>query len=678
MTDRQPPTAASGPQLFLRRISEREFLRTLAPHEAKDRHLLVTYFNTLRDNSFEVTPDFLNLVRNRGVPQRYRWLAWRAITGWSPYYKASAWDELLQCRVPDPKIVAAIEKDLDRTFPRLEDFDDERKQQLASVLRVFACVFPKVGYCQGMNFVAGFILLSSPPGNSSPDNAFFMLVEIMSKYGASLLFCDGLPLLKLYTYQFRLLLERLFPDVHKHLLAENITPELYATKWFLTAFTQPLPFEVTARLWDLIVCDGLQSLVHIALATIKLLRSRLLQQSADGLMELLSLRGPTGLPTAGSIVGAALGLKRKKTFYGSGGVDARLEKLRCQWARENPFDAEELENKRDDLCSDLPLGAEISRYRATTAALSGHASEGNVFGGDAASAGSPCSVSTPDLVGGNDNASSNSDVVSVGELGFHAESQNISRSLGADTECDTELRGLGLYVERQSMDSNSDQGASHIVAHPSMSSDTFQHGDAHGSNSPISLLSCGADFGTFRVVSDCNSKGGVGSRDRSLKLESETAGSTSLPVADGESVISTASTCQGTADSNFTAVPFRSSDARHHSRVLRAASLGPVTDDDNLRTNAVPRARSSSPCPRLHHTSRHAPSKRPLSADCFSKQLWRQVPHGGPTKCVQECQHTKEIAARDAWRTGEITVQHTSASLFPTSSDQKGTSGCDL
>merc|ERR1712113_852286 len=117
-----------------------------------------------------------------------------------------------------------------------------------------------------------------------------------------------------------------------------------------------------------------QSLVHIALATVKLLRSKLLQQSADGLIDLLSLKGPT-TPSASSIIGTALRLKRKKQFFGSCGIDTRLEKLRLQWAREYPFDAEELENRRQVLCSDYPLGAEISRLRTLSSSSSASAVE---------------------------------------------------------------------------------------------------------------------------------------------------------------------------------------------------------------------------------------------------------------------------------------------------------------
>eukprot|EP00438_Fugacium_kawagutii_P006120 Skav220128 [mRNA] locus=scaffold731:241351:265887:- [translate_table: standard] len=86
-----------------------------------------------------------------------------------------------------------------RTFPGLEDFDDRKKREL-------------VGYCQGMNFVAGFILMVAGRVPDAPKDAFLLLVQMMVKYRANLLFCEGLPLLKLHTFQYRALLQKLFPD----------------------------------------------------------------------------------------------------------------------------------------------------------------------------------------------------------------------------------------------------------------------------------------------------------------------------------------------------------------------------------------------------------------------------------------------------------------------------------
>ena len=54
-----------------------------------------------------------------------------------------------------------IEIDMGRTFPDLEYFKkgEEGCNQLRCILRVIAHVFPKIGYCQGMNFFTAVVLL---------------------------------------------------------------------------------------------------------------------------------------------------------------------------------------------------------------------------------------------------------------------------------------------------------------------------------------------------------------------------------------------------------------------------------------------------------------------------------------------------------------------------------------
>eukprot|EP00913_Durusdinium_trenchii_P001604 g1487.t1 len=62
-----------------------------------------------------------------------------------------------------------------------DDFDDRKKRELAEMLRAHAGLFPSVGYCQGMNFVAGFILMIAGRVPDAPKDAFFLLVQIMVK-----------------------------------------------------------------------------------------------------------------------------------------------------------------------------------------------------------------------------------------------------------------------------------------------------------------------------------------------------------------------------------------------------------------------------------------------------------------------------------------------------------------
>lgn len=335
------PGSPMGPRLFLA-TSDSEFLRTLTADEFKDKKRLLAYFHMLNEGQFEVTTAFVEQVRRKGVPDRYRWQAWRALSGWSSLYKPGMYERLTQ-REPARKVVDAVEKDVDRTFPKVEEFDEEKKRHMGSFCRAYACLVPQVGYVQGMNFIAGFLLLAS---GSSHEDAFFMFVQIMVKYRASLLFCsESLPLLSLMTFQFVGLLEKLFPEVHTHFLCNDITPGMYIPKWMLTVFTSQLDFDSAARIWDVIVCDGIEALVLLCLANIKLLRTRLLKQDTEGILELLSLHKDTTPPTGGDIVQAALNLKLGR------GLQDSLSKLRDDWEQKNTDVAAELGRAEHTFCT---------------------------------------------------------------------------------------------------------------------------------------------------------------------------------------------------------------------------------------------------------------------------------------------------------------------------------------
>jgi len=338
---------AQGPPRQFLANSDAEFVRSLSADELKDKKRLLNYFHLLHEGQFEATKAFTEQVRRKGVPDRFRWQAWRALTGWSSLYKPGVYERLLQ-RQPERKVEDAVQKDLDRTFPKLEEFNDEKKQQLGAMLGAYACLIPQVGYCQGMNFIGGFLLLASP---NSHEDAFYMFVQMMVKYRTSLMFAEGLPMLKLMTFQYRALLEEVFPEVHKHFLQEGITPELYITKWLLTLFVQPLDFASACRVWDLIVCDGIEAVLLACLAAVQLLRARLLRQDTEGILELLSLHKDTGPPTGGEIVQAALNLKLPRGWQES------LSSLREAWGRENTEEAAELERAEIAFCTPI-LSAE--------------------------------------------------------------------------------------------------------------------------------------------------------------------------------------------------------------------------------------------------------------------------------------------------------------------------------
>ena len=66
------------------------------------------------------------------------------------------------------------------------------------------------------------------------------------------------------------------PKLYNHLLAEMITPTIYATQWFMTIFSNNIPIKLTLRIWDVFFIEGQKIIYRVALAILKINEKKLL------------------------------------------------------------------------------------------------------------------------------------------------------------------------------------------------------------------------------------------------------------------------------------------------------------------------------------------------------------------------------------------------------------------
>jgi hypothetical protein len=90
------------------------------------------------------------------------------------------------------------------------------------------------------------------------EEAFCLFVRLMNQYQLRYQFVPGMPGLHLHLYQFERLLEDLEPAVYCHLHRRGVSPQLYATQWFLTLFAYRFPLQLVLRIYDLILSEGLE------------------------------------------------------------------------------------------------------------------------------------------------------------------------------------------------------------------------------------------------------------------------------------------------------------------------------------------------------------------------------------------------------------------------------------
>lgn len=133
----------------------------------------------------------------------------------------------------------AILIDLGRTFPTHPYFSAQLgagQLSLYNILKAYSLLDQEVGYCQGLSFVAGILLL-----HMSEEEAFKMLKFLMFDMGLRKQYRPDMIILQIQMYQLSRLLHDYHRDLYNHLEEYEIGPSLYAAPWFLTVFASQFP-----------------------------------------------------------------------------------------------------------------------------------------------------------------------------------------------------------------------------------------------------------------------------------------------------------------------------------------------------------------------------------------------------------------------------------------------------
>jgi len=105
-----------------------------------------------------------------------------------------------------------------------------------NLLHAYAVEDPGMEYCQGMNFIAGFLYLVT----KSEAQSFALFKNMLKKYEMTDLMNTETPKLKLSFYRLDRLISICLPEMHQHFKEENISSALFSTSFFITLFSQVL------------------------------------------------------------------------------------------------------------------------------------------------------------------------------------------------------------------------------------------------------------------------------------------------------------------------------------------------------------------------------------------------------------------------------------------------------
>ncbi|KAM9330387.1 TBC1 domain family member 1 [Gastrophryne carolinensis] len=170
----------------------------------------------------------------------------------------------------------AILIDLGRTFPTHPYFAAQLgagQLSLYNILKAYSLLDPEVGYCQGLSFVAGVLLL-----HMSEEDAFKLLKFLMYDMGLRKQYQPDMVTLQIQMYQLSRLLHDYHRDLYNHLEEYEIGPSLYAAPWFLTMFASQFPLGFVARVFDMIFLQGSEVIFKVALSLLGSHKPLILQQ----------------------------------------------------------------------------------------------------------------------------------------------------------------------------------------------------------------------------------------------------------------------------------------------------------------------------------------------------------------------------------------------------------------
>lgn len=246
-----------------------------------------------------------------GPPSTFRWSSWKAALNISTFLIPEKYEKLKENRKKS-KWLEMIRQDVGRTFCK----HLINTEALENILAVYSIYNGSIGYCQGMSYIAGLLLLVS---DFKEEEAFWAFVSLMEQRisfdrlplcGINKLFTSGFPLVKLFEELFTSLLNE---DLKVHLNDLGLQIDLWFHKWISSLFLYSFPVRHCIRFWDALMGNGVSFFLPLTCAILKKLTPKLLQaRTMEKCNEILKL--PQHIidelfPDPEAIISTAKGLK---------------------------------------------------------------------------------------------------------------------------------------------------------------------------------------------------------------------------------------------------------------------------------------------------------------------------------------------------------------------------------
>ncbi len=148
---------------------------------------------------------------------------------------------------------------------------------LKNVLTAVGFTRPEIGYCQGMNFIAGALVNLI----DNEERSFWIFLCFIDNIKLNQLYLRNMPDFSIRVYQLKKLIEFYFPKLGNHLKRNQINIDLFFSKWLLTIFSNYLPFEVLYNVWDVFIIDRWKALFKFCMILLNFMKENLMKMDLN-------------------------------------------------------------------------------------------------------------------------------------------------------------------------------------------------------------------------------------------------------------------------------------------------------------------------------------------------------------------------------------------------------------
>ncbi|KAL0963513.1 hypothetical protein UPYG_G00307420 [Umbra pygmaea] len=218
----------------------------------------------------------------KGVPNEHRAQIWMAASGAQAQMEKNPgyYQSLLGMdQQRDPKLEETVRTDMHRTFPDNVHFRNSSEtclqNVLYNVLLAYGCHNPSVGYCQGMNFIAGYLIIIT----KNEEKSFWLMDALIGRILPDY-YTPAMLGLKTDQEVLGELVRVKVPAVWQAMAQHDVMWTLVVSRWFICLYIDVLPVETVLRIWDCLFYEGSKILFRVALTLIRHHQAELLQATS--------------------------------------------------------------------------------------------------------------------------------------------------------------------------------------------------------------------------------------------------------------------------------------------------------------------------------------------------------------------------------------------------------------